>query len=118
MNKRTWKLYWICTCIITIVLLIIRIPFGLGWLAGCLLSAGLLKFTDISWSAYITQKSLNKGTILLNFLGKYAIYAAFLVLCAMVPNILNIFAGAAGLILVKPVIILNELLKTKGEQTV
>lgn len=117
MDKLTWKIYWICTIIGTIVLSVFHYTYGIGFLAGSIVSAIILKFTDVSWSAYLTHQSLNKGTIFLNFLGKYATMALFLLACAKLPNILNIFAGAAGLVLSKPVIIYKELIRKEGDVT-
>lgn len=99
--------------VITAILLFIEIPFGIGFAAGCLLSMLLLKITEVSWDGMLGRSQVNKGAIFLNFFGKFLMMGLFLYACAKLPKLMNIFAGAAGLMLIKPAIIISELSQGK-----
>ena len=85
----------------TVILLIFGLPLGAGYLLGCLISILLYKRNESFWTSVLDSGHAVKGTGFLHFLVNYGLMAGGLILSALVPDYLNIFACAAGMMLIK-----------------
>lgn len=101
MNSRLWKTAAFLTAAGTLALMFIGYPFGFGYLLGCLVSILLYKRIESFWTGVLDSGSAQRGTGFFHFLVNYGMMAGSLLLSALLPEYLNIFACAAGLMLIK-----------------
>jgi O-antigen/teichoic acid export membrane protein len=91
------------------------LPYGLGFLAGELLSIIIYEWNFHYWSRILDRGYAKRGTGFPHFLINYCMMAALMIFAVYNSSILNIFAAAAGLMAVKSAIIVDELFRRKGE---
>ena len=101
MNERLWKTAVVLTGAGVLILLIFGLRFSLGWLLGCVVSVLLYKRNDSFWSSVLDTGEAGRGTGFLHFLVNYGMMAGALLVSAFFPEYLNIFACAAGMMLIK-----------------
>lgn len=101
MDQRLWKIAWIVMAAGTAIGLLFGIPYGLGFLAGCLVSVVSYKRNEIFWTGVLKTGTSKAGTGLLHFLGNYALMAGVLYAGIRFPQYLNIFTAALGMMLIK-----------------
>lgn len=114
MTKRTWITAFILMAVGTCSILISR-PAGLGFLLGSLTSVLLYKRNETFWTGILNQQSAHQWTGFPHFVVNYVLIAAVLVLSALCRDYLNIFACAAGLLLIKIAVTIDALLHKEGE---
>lgn len=117
MSERSWKF---CRIIALIGLLsgLIHWQYATGWLLGAAVAVLLYRRNETYWNDVVdTNRNVHRGTGMLHFLGNYALMAGVLVLGALFPQYLNIFASALGLMLIKLSVIAENVFPKKGEQT-
>ena len=114
MKKESWKLFVILLVIITAVLLLWDITIAAGYLAGGLLSA-LLYFRNASyWGEILDMGTVSGSRYGFHFLINMAIMAAPMIFAALFPELLNIFAVAVGLMMIKITVTFEVLFVKKG----
>lgn len=114
MKKESWKLFVILLVTITAVLLLWDITIAAGYLAGGLLSA-LLYFRNASyWGEILDIGTVSGSRYGFHFLINMEIMAAPMIFAALFPHILNIFAVAAGLMMIKITVTVEVLFVRKG----
>ena len=90
-----------------ILFLLIDLSLVYGFILGSLVSVVLYKRTERFCTAVLSSKSSNKGFMYLNFMINFGLMALTLLICAIKPEILNIFGAALGLMLIKATIVFN-----------
>ena len=114
MKKETWKLFVKLLVVVTILLLLWDITIAAGYLVGGLLAA-LLYFRNASyWGDILDMGTVSGSWYGFHFLINMAIMAAPMVFAALYPHILNIFAVAVGLMMIKITVTFEVLFTRKG----
>lgn len=114
MKKETWKLFGILLAVATVLLLLWDMTIALGYLVGGLLAA-VLYFRNASyWGDILDMGTVSGSRYGFHFLINMAIMAAPMVFAALYPEILNIFAVAVGLMMIKITVTFEVLLMRKG----
>ena len=116
MKKRTWKIFAV---LVGIGLLggLFYFPVASGLALGTLISA-ILYLRNVSfWNDVVDTGIAGRGTGSFHFLINYALMAEAMILCALKPQYLNIFACAIGLAMVKLSLVVESLLY-KGKEEV
>ncbi len=114
MKKETWKLFVILLIVTTLVFLFWDITISLGYLVGGLLAA-LLYYRNASyWGDILDMGTVSGSRYGFHFLINMAIMAAPMVFAALFPEILNIFAVAVGLMMIKITVTFEVLFMRKG----
>lgn len=113
MNKNCWKLFFTIMIATSVITIFIDYRISTGWLLGCGASALVYKRTESFWNGIVDRGFSTKHTGIGNFSINYGIMAIVLVMSAVLPKCFNIFSCAAGLFLVRIVIIVDSLL-SKG----
>lgn len=100
MTKRMWHIVWL---IIGVGLCsgLIRYQFASGYLLGCCTALLLYKRIESFWGKVLDRGYSTKRTGIFHFAINYALMAIVLVLCALYPKYLNIFACAIGMMVIK-----------------
>lgn len=111
MNEKSWKIYFIILIAITIVSFLFDYKIALGWLLGGLVSGLVYKRTETFWNGIVDRGFSTKHTGIGNFMLNYGIMALVLIISAVLPNYFNVLSCAAGLFLVRIVIIVDSLQK-------
>lgn len=111
MNDKSWKLFLILMIATSVVSVFFDYRITLGWLLGCAASALVYKRTETFWNGIVDRGFSTKHTGIGNFTLNYGIMALVLIISAVLPKVFNIFSCAAGLFLVRIVIIVDSLLK-------
>ena len=113
MTARMWKIAAIVTALGACLLFVSR-PVGAGFLLGAVTAVVLFKRNEKFWNGVLDSMHSEKTTGLLHFIVNYVLMAGVLVLSALYPEILNIFACAVGLMLIKIAATIDALLKQEG----
>ncbi len=101
MSKRAWMLsFWILG-IGTVVLTILGMKFGLGYLLGGCVGLVNYKRNETFWSAVLSTGHAKRGTGFTHFLVNYGLMAGVLAVGVMFPAYVNIFTAALGLMIIK-----------------
>lgn len=109
MKKRSWK---ICGVLIVLGLLtgFIHLKYAVGFLAGSLIGILLYLRNDSYWNNVVDGGYSEKGTGIFHFLINYALMASVMIIAVKLPEYINIFASAAGLLIIKMTITVEALL--------
>lgn len=101
MTERSWKIFRILTCVIAVATLLFDWRMTLGFLLGT--GEAYLQYhrTEKFWNGVVDTGSASRGTGYFHFLINYAIMGITLIACALLPKILNIFACAVGMFMIK-----------------
>lgn len=114
MKKESWKLFVVLLVVITIVLLLWDFTIALGYVVGGLLSA-LLYFRNASyWGDILDAGTVSGSRYGFHFMVNMLIMALPMIIAALFPDVLNIFAVAAGLFMIKITVVVEVLLMRKG----
>ena len=113
MNKKSWIGCGVIAVIVCFIGVLTDWRIASGFLLGAVVSVWLYWRTVFFCSAVLEQKSSRKRMIFVRFFGTYALMAIPLLLAAVLPEIFNIFAAAAGLLLVKGVLIFGSLIERR-----
>ncbi len=112
MKKRSWK---ICAVLVVLGSLtgLIHPKYAAGFLAGAMIGILLYFRNDSYWNSVVDGGYAEKGTGILHFLINYALMAAVMIISVKLPEYMNIFASAAGLLIIKMTITVEALLPRK-----
>jgi hypothetical protein len=113
MNDRSWKILKILTVSTGIILAIIDYRWALGYLLGTG-AAVLIYFRNAEYLGNIVKAS--KGPMFLHFTLNYLVMAGVLILSAKLPGVFNIFACAAGLMIIKNTAVVQMVLERRVDQ--
>lgn len=114
MQKQTWKLFTIISGILAIVLLVIQIPLGLGYIIGVGMCVLLYKRNEWYWTDILDSREKIGYAYLGHYFINFLCMAVPMVVAALYPNILNIFTVALGLLMLKITVTIDVLLQKKG----
>ena len=101
MNARLWKTAAVLTAAGGLILLLINWRLSTGYILGCLVSVLLYKRNESFWTGVLDSGHAVRGTGFLHFLVNYGLMGGSMLISALLPQYLNIFACAAGLMLIK-----------------
>lgn len=102
-------------CLVT---LFIDWRIAVGYLTGSLLAVLLYHRNDVYWSEILEAGTPKGSRYGFHFLINMAIMAVPMILAALYPQVMNIFAVAVGLMMVKISVVAETLVyRGKGEQT-
>jgi hypothetical protein len=110
MTERSWKISAVLTSIGLLIIFFSR-SIGFGYLLGAVSAVILYKRNEKYWSGILDSGHAATGTGFFHFMINYAIMAGVLVLSALYPKYLNIFACAVGLMLIKITSVIDALLR-------
>ena len=101
MTDRSWKIYYTLAIVAALVLFIINGSWAAGWILGCTLSRILYWRIERFWGGVIdsgySTPHIGYSTFGMNLL----IMAGGLLVCIILPNVFNIFAYTAGILIIK-----------------
>ena len=97
------------------LLFLIGLPYGLGFLAGDVLSVIIYEWNVHYWNRVLDTRRAGRGTGFPHFLINFTLMGALLLTSVYKPQYLNIFTAAAGLLSVKSAIIVEELFFRRKE---
>lgn len=118
MKQNSWKLYFILVTGISVAALIYDYRIALGFLLGTAVSALLYFRTVMFCNTVLDTKKAKKTFVLSRFMSSYALMAIPLIMAIAWPNLLNLYAAAAGLLMIKFTLVLSALIerrKTNGQ---
>ena len=113
MKERSWKIFTVLLIIVSVVTVFIDWKITTGWILGCLISRLLYRRIEGFWNGILDQGYSNAKTGRGNRAGNILIMAGVLVLCAVCPEYLNIFACAIGMMAIKITSIVDVLIPGK-----
>jgi hypothetical protein len=118
MTGQSWKVFKVICLIGCLGTVIIDYRIALGYLVGSLLAVVLYRRNDSYWSEILEAGTPKGSRYGFHFLINLAIMAAPMVAAALYPQVMNIFAVAVGLMMIKISVIAETLIyRKKGEQT-
>ncbi len=97
------------------LLFLIGLPYGLGFLAGAVLSLIIYEWNVRYWNRVLDSGHARRGTGFPHFLINFCLMGGLLLAAVYKSNYLNIFTAAAGLLTVKSAIIGEELFFKRKE---
>jgi hypothetical protein len=113
MEERSWKILKILAVSVGIILAIIDYRWALGFLLGC----GASVLTYHRSEQYLSNLvKARKGPMFLHFTLNYLIMAGVLILSAKLPGVFNIFACAAGLMIIKITAVIQMITERRVDQ--
>lgn len=115
MKKRSWKLLAVLTAIGTCGSALFSFSIAAGFLLGSLLSVLLYKRNESYWGEILDIGTTAGSRYGFHFLVNMIIMAAPMLLAVRFPRYLNIFAAAAGLLMIKITVTIEVLLPWKGD---
>lgn len=115
MTDQSWKIYKVLCITVSIVTLVINFRWTAGWLLGSLVTVLLYKRIESFWNGILDTGYADKKTGRGNYFTNYLIMAAALLICALLPDYLNIFACALGLMAVKFTSVIEVLITGRGK---
>lgn len=107
MTAKSWKLFWILYAVGSLTA-VIWLPIGLGFAAGGLVSLAVYKIDERYVDSILETRTPGKGIPMHVFLGQ-VLMAAVLILAVKFPQVLNIFAAAVGILLLKITVYIETL---------
>jgi len=107
MDKNLKKVICFSCVVIACLFLFIDLSLVYGFILGSFISVILYRMTERFCTAIFNSKSSNKGFMYLNFMINFGLMALTLLICALKPETLNIFAAALGLMIVKASLLFN-----------
>lgn len=114
MTKRTWKTAAVLIVLGTCTAFVYR-PAGFGFLLGSLTAVLLYKRNEHFWTGVLDQRSATQWTGFFHFIINYLLMGGVMVISALKPEYLNIFACAIGLFLIKITVTIDVLIHREGE---
>lgn len=117
MNRRTWKLFTLILITVSVVTIFIDWRITTGWILGCLISRILYRRIEVFWNGILDQGYATAKTGRGNYFTNYLIMAAALVVCALCPEYLNIFACALGMMAIKITSVMDVLIPGKEKKS-
>ncbi len=108
MTEKSWKLFAVLAAAGTLLCLIFKWQYAAGFLLGCAVSVLTYKIMERFCDDAISMR--NSSGTMAHFLINFAIWAAVLALCAVLPQYLNVLTCAIGLTVIKITIILESVL--------
>jgi hypothetical protein len=106
-TKKSWKLFGLLVCGAAVILCFIQINWMAGYLLGCL--GSVLVYMNTSHYADRTISAGIPAGSAFHFTLNFLIWTISLILCAYLPKYLNILACAAGLFMIRTVLVITEL---------
>lgn len=116
MTDRSWKLFTVILITVSVITLLIDWRITTGWILGCLVSRLLYWRIETFWNGVLDTGYSNAKTGRGNHATNNLIMAAALVVCALLPQYLNIFACALGMMAIKITSVIDVLIPGKGKQ--
>lgn len=114
MRKRSWRISLCIMLIVAAAALVVDWRISSGFLLGCFVSVLLYLRTVAFCNAVLENGRTTKTFIFSRFMSSYALMAIPLLLAAVLPQYFNLFAAAAGLLLIKVTLIFDSLLERRG----
>lgn len=115
MTEQSWKVFKIICLIGCLATVIFDWRITLGYLTGSLLAVVLYKRNESYWSEILDIGTTKGSRYGFHFMANIAIMAAPMVFAALFPQVMNIFAAAVGLMMVKISVIAETLIyRRKG----
>lgn len=115
MTEKSWKIYKILMIAVSAVTLFINFRWTTGWLLGGLVAMLLYRRIENYWNGILDIGYADKKTGRGNYFTNYLIMAAAMVVCALLPEYLNIFTCALGLMAVKITSVIEILITGGGK---
>lgn len=115
MCTNSWKLFRILTILISLVTVIFNWRWTTGFLAGTAMCILLYYRTDTYWSDILDSGTTKGSRYMFHFAINFLLMALPMVLAALFPQIMNIFAAALGLLMIK-ITVTVEVLLPKGKE--
>ena len=113
MTERSWKVFTVLLIAGSAVTVFIDWTLTTGWILGCLISRLLYRRIEIFWNGILDQGYSTAKTGRGNRAGNIMIMAGVLVICAVCPQYLNIFACALGMMAIKITSVIDVLIPGK-----
>lgn len=119
MRTNSWKLFRILTILISLVTVIFNWRWTTGYLAGTAMSILVYYRTDTYWSDILDSGTTKGSRYMLHFAINFLLMALPMLVAALFPQMMNIFAAALGLLMIKITVTVEVLLpKRKGGSTI
>lgn len=109
MDRRLWK-YACIIAVLGMCTVLFSPQFAAGFVIGCAVAALNYKRNESFWTGILNIGTAKKGTGFLHFLINYALMAGSMLAAAFLPQYLNIFGVAAGLMLLKAAAMIDAVL--------
>ena len=113
MNRKSWRLFAALTAGLCTAALFYDWRISLGFILGAFVSVLLYFRTVMFCDTVLGQKKAGKGFVFSRFMSSYALMAIPLILSVVLPEYFNVFAAAAGLLLIKVTLMLDSLLERR-----
>ena len=113
MGKTEKKLACLLCAGISLLFLLIDLSLVYGFLFGSVISMIIYQRTERFCTTLLSNQIANKGYMYLNFMINFGMMALTLLICALKPELFNIFAAALGLLLIKAAIIIHALFRER-----
>lgn len=113
MKQNNWKLCILITTGISVAAFIYDYRIALGFLLGEAVSILLYIRTVIFCNALLDSKKVRKALVFSRFMSSYALMAIPLILAIVWPDVFNLFAVAAGLLMIKFILVLSSLIERR-----
>ena len=115
MCTNSWKLFRILTILISLVTAVFNWRWTTGFLAVTAMCILLYYRTDTYWSDILDSGTTKGSRYMFHFAINFLLMALPMVLAALFPQIMNIFAAALGLLMIK-ITVTVEVLLPKGKE--
>ncbi|MBQ7888793.1 MAG: hypothetical protein IJ356_03450 [Erysipelotrichaceae bacterium] len=115
MSRGLMKRCLIVTILFCLLTVWIDIRIALGFLLGAVGSVVLYLRSVVFCDIILSEKSTRHLKTFGRFMQSYAIMAIVLIISAVKPELFNVFASAAGLLMVKFCLILETLTERRGK---
>ena len=115
MSRGLMKRCLIVTILFCLITVWIDIRIALGFLLGAVGSVVLYLRSVVFCDIILSEKSTRHLKTFGRFMQSYAIMAIVLIISAVKPELFNVFASAAGLLMVKFCLILETLTERRGK---
>lgn len=100
MTAEYWRMFRIL-CIVGVCSGLIHWQYATGFALGAVIGYWNYRRTERFWNSIVDRGQAPKFTGAFHQIGTYALMAGSMILCALYPDYLNIFANALGLCIIK-----------------
>ena len=114
MRKSSWRISLGIVLVVTMAAILFDWRISAGFLLGSFVSVLLYWRTVAFCDAVIAQSRATKTFVFSRFMSSYALMAIPMLLAAVLPQYFNLFATAAGLLLIKGTLYFESLLERRG----
>lgn len=115
MRPCSWKLLKILTILISLITIVFNWRWTIGFLVGTGMCLLLYRRNETYWSDILDSGTTKGSRYMFHFAINFLLMALPMVLAALFPQIMNIFAVALGLLMIKITVTVEVLLpKRKG----